>query len=324
MRKIRALIYDGVEMLDVAGTLGVFALASEWAHLFELDTPCYAMELVSMAGGSVMTSAATALETKPAIVDDIDTLLIPGAHGLKVPKHDPAVLSWLKLQVGRTHRVGVIGTGALILARTGLLDGRRVTTHWAYADELTRDHPDVNVMADAVYLIDGPYWTSAGILAGIDLALAMVEADFGRQLADFVARRMVATSRRTMGEAQLSAQLLAQETEVGRIRKLMEWIAENPCADLSVSALAERAALSRASLHRHFKREAQLTPAEYVERVRVGEARRLLGRSDLALERVAMAAGFNSAISMRQAFMRSVGIGPAEYRKTLAGSGNSA
>jgi len=319
MRKIRLLTYPNAELLDVAGPLEVFAITSECALALggQIETPCYEIELISLTGGAVMTSGALTMGTGCADLQEVNTLLIPGAHGTNLPRNDSALLAWILAQSEKAQRIGAIGTGSLILAQTGLLSGRRVTTHWAYVDELAREYPDLSVVMDAVYVTDGPYWTSAGILAGIDMAMAMVEADLGRRMADYVARRMVAKSRRTLGEVQFSAQLQAQEVEVGPIRRLMEWIADNPSADLSVDALAERAALSRRGLHRHFKRETQLTPADFVERARVNEARRLLARTDQSLKRVADAAGFNSLIAMRRAFIRSIGITPAQYRKML-------
>lgn len=325
MRRIRVLTYPNAELLDVAGPIEVFAITSECALMLGApEAPCYEVELISLTGGPVMTSAGVAMTSQPADVRDVDTLLIPGAHGSNLPRHQVALLDWIVAQSARAKRIGSIGTGSIILAQTGLLSGRRVTTHWAYAKEMALEFPDTCVVAGAVNVVDEPIWTSGGVLASVDMALAMVEADLGTRMADYVARRMVAKARRLPGEAQISAQILAQEPEIGRLRKLMEWIAENPTADLSVEALAERAALSRRCLERRFKRETRLTPAEFVERTRIDEARRLLARTDNTLERVAAAAGFNSLSTMRRAFIRALGITPSEYRRTFGRQANLA
>lgn len=320
MRNVRLLTYPLAELMDVAGPLEVFAITSECVPLLGVDiaTPCYEVEVVSRSGGPVTTSAGISIETAVADIRDTDTLLIPGASRPNLPLGDQAMIDWIVTQAARARRVGAIGSGSLVLAKTGLLAERRVTTHWAYVEEMAREFPDIRVAADAVYAVDGPFWTCAGVLAGVDMAMAMVEADLGRRIADYVARRMVAKSRRTLGEAQFSVQLQAQEAEIGRIRKLMEWIADNPGEDLSVGALAQRAALSRRSLQRHFKRETKLTPAEFVERARVHEARRLIARTDQSLDHVAAATGFGSLIAMRRAFLRSVGLTPSQYRRNVA------
>lgn len=265
-----------------------------------------------------MTSAGVAIHTALLEPKPVDTFLVAGGHGVDACRADDATLELIRRQAAVAKRVGSICTGALLLAQAGLLHGRKATTHWAYCDKLAREFPSVRVVSDAVFVIDEPVWTSAGVLAGVDMAMAMVERDLGRRMADYTARALVAPRRRVVGEPQISPQLSAEETEVRRIRQLMEWIAAHPGEDLSTTALADRVALSTRSLYRYFQHEVGQTPAAFVERVRVAAAQRLLMKTDHALERVARQSGFTSMVALRRAFVRMLGVTPKRYRQDLA------
>jgi len=214
----------------------------------------------------------------------------------------------------RSRRVASVCTGAFVLAAAGLLERRRATTHWAYCDSLAQMHPGVRVEKDPIYVRDGKVWTSAGVSAGIDLALAMVEEDLGRELAMLIARWLVVFVRRAGGQSQFSTQLQAQAAERAPIRELQTLILEHPEAALDVPALAKHAAMSVRHFGRVFRAEVGLSPAAYVERVRVETARRLLETSVRSVDNVAAASGFGTPESLRRAFARRVGLSPREYR----------
>jgi transcriptional regulator GlxA family with amidase domain len=319
MRTIRILAYPGANLLDISGPAQVFASASHYAIANGYaDQPSYDVSIVSLAGGPIATTAGVALETAKAKPEPVDTLLVAGGFGAETVMHDEALMKWIRSQALLARRTGSICTGAFLLAKAGLLKGRKATTHWNHCAEFARLFPDVTINADALYVEDRKVWTSAGVLAGVDLALAMVERDMGQLVANVTARALVAAAHRAQGEPQISPQLIAQQSEAGRIRRLMEWIAANPAKDLSPAALAKRAALSKRSLHRHFQSEVGQTPAEFVERSRVAAARRLLTRTDRGVEQIADAVGFGSLSTMRRAFIRVVGVTPAQFRRGLA------
>ncbi len=319
MRTIRLLAYDNANLLDITGPAQVFASASQYAmRLGERDAPSYGVEIVSLAGGTVRTSADVVIETARALVSPVDTFLVAGGFGAESAQGEKALLDYIRAEAPMARRAGSVCTGAFVLAATGLLDGRRATTHWAWRDAFTAAFPKVSLEPDAVYVEDGKYWTSAGVLAGVDMAMAMVERDLGLKMADYTARALVAESRRARGEPQISARLDAQAIEGARIRRLMEWIANNPGEDLSAVALAGRACMSIRSLQRHFAAEARETPAAFVERTRVESARRLLVTSDAKLDAVAAQAGFTSLSAMQRAFLRVIGLPPSQYRQRMA------
>jgi transcriptional regulator GlxA family with amidase domain len=317
-KKIRFLVYSNANTLDLTGPLEVFGRASD---LFDAEEsakrPTYEIELISIEGGIVTTSSGVGIQCKRADIEDIDTLIIAGSRDEQSAGHNLALIDWLKYQAPRTNRIGTLGSGAFMAAQAGLLSNRRATTHWRFCAALTQRFPDVKVLADTVFVVDGPYWTSAGGISGVDMALAMIECDLGAQAANTLSAELITGLRRNAGEAQLNLQTVASEAERNRIHKLMEWISHNPAAELSIEAMAEQAALSPRSLYRHFARESQLTPGEFVERVRVNEARRHLSRTDHALEKVAAIVGFTSLKAMRRAFLRITGMTPLEYRRSF-------
>jgi transcriptional regulator GlxA family with amidase domain len=241
-----------------------------------------------------------------------DTLVVGGGAGAR--QIDGTAVSALRLAARRARRVTSVCTGAFALARAGLLDGRRATTHWAFCADLAREHTNVSVEPDPIYVCDGNVWTSAGVTAGIDLALALVEQDLGTEVATAVARWMVVFVRRAGGQSQFSAQLSLQATERQPIRTLTEFVVDNPQADLSVPALARRLGMSVRNFTRIFREETRNTPAAFVESARVEAARRLLETTQRSVAEVAQLAGFRTADAFRRVFLRRVRLAPREYR----------
>lgn len=316
MHSIRLLAYPGVALLDVAAPLQAFRTASQYQAD---DAPRYAISLVSALGGPVDTSIGSSLDTSPFEPAPVDTFLLPGGADVAIDavRRNAALLQRIRDQADISVRVGAMGPGALILAEAGLLRGRRIATHWTDSSRWT-SFQGVQFVADA-FTVDGKYWTSGGMLSGADLALAMVERDLGRAIADKTARHLVAEIRRSPGEPQLSPRLEAHDPERNRIRKLMQWIVENPDADLSTEALAQRANLSVRSLHRHFAAETGGTPARFVERARVQSALRQLARTDASLDAIAAGSGFGSRTTMQRVFARVLHVTPSQYRRRLRG-----
>jgi transcriptional regulator GlxA family with amidase domain len=249
-----------------------------------------------------------------AVRGPVDTLVVAGGEGVAEASADATLLRWLRRVASRVRRVASVCTGAFILAQAGLLDGRRATTHWASCDALARTHPSVDVDRDAIFVRDGNVYTSAGVTAGMDLALALVEADHGRELALAVARWLVLFLKRPGGQSQFSAQLAAQCAARDPIREVQGWIVEHPADDLTVDALAARASMSPRHFARVFVREAGTTPGRFVERARIEAARRRLEDSADGVEQVAAACGFGTAESMRRAFVQVLRVSPSAYR----------
>src|SRR6185437_2957687 len=243
----------------------------------------------------------------------VDTLLIAGGPGVAAACKDVALLQWLRDRAGQARRVASVCTGAFVLAATGALDGRRATTHWSFCAELARAYPRVQVELDPIFVRDGVFWTSAGVTSGIDLALAMVEEDLGREVALAVARYLVVYLKRSGGQAQYSAALSLQVAD-DRFGVLHNWIAAHLPQDLSLPILAEQAAMSTRSFSRRYREATGMTPAHAVERLRVDEARRLLLETRLPVKRIAQRCGFGSEETLRRSFMRLLKITPNDYR----------
>jgi transcriptional regulator GlxA family with amidase domain len=308
-RTVLVVLFDGVQSLDVTGPLEVFAGA-------EKHTPgTYRIRTASPDGAAVRTSSGLTLVPDESLtaVPDPHTLLVPGGQGTRSP--DPRLTDWLREHGPRAQRLVSVCTGAILLARAGLLDGLRATTHWAYCDKLSRDHPAVTVDPDPIYVRDGRVSTSAGVTSGIDLALALVEEDLGRHVALAIARHLVVFLRRPGNQAQFSAQLAAQTARREPLREVQQWITEHPDADLSVEALAARASLSPRHFARAFQAETGMTPGRYVDHVRLEHARRLLEDTSDGVEEVSRASGYGTPEAMRRAFVRALGTAPAEYRR---------
>ncbi|HEV7328482.1 MAG TPA: GlxA family transcriptional regulator [Bosea sp. (in: a-proteobacteria)] len=242
-----------------------------------------------------------------------DTFVVTGTYGAPVTP-DGAVLTWIREQARSARRYGAVCTGTFLIGDAGLIDGRRVTTHWNYLAELLARFPDARIEADAIFVRDGALFTSAGVTAAIDLALALIEEDHGRDLALAVARHMVVYLKRPGGQAQFSAHLAAQLSHRTPIETIQLWATEHPDADLSTTELAARAAMSPRNFTRIFRQETGLTPAAFVERLRLDMARRLLEETSLPLATVARASGLGTAYSARRAFLRRLGITMRQYR----------
>ncbi|MER5913356.1 GlxA family transcriptional regulator [Streptomyces sp. NPDC001982] len=308
-RTLLVVLFDDVQSLDVTGPVEVFAGA-------EACSPgTYRIRTASLDGAPVRTSSGFTVVPDAALTGEPvpHTLLVPGGAGSRSP--DPRLIDWLRVHGPRAERLVSVCTGAILLARAGLLDGRRVTTHWAYCEKLARDHPAVEVDADPIYVRDGHVATSAGVTAGIDLALALVEEDLGRDIALTVARYLVVFLRRPGNQAQFSAQLAAQTARREPLREVQQWITEHVADDLSVETLATRARLSPRHFARAFQTETGMSPGRYVDRVRLEHARRLLEDTLDGIEEISRASGYGTPEALRRAFMRSLGTSPAEYRR---------
>jgi transcriptional regulator GlxA family with amidase domain len=244
----------------------------------------------------------------------IDTLLIAGGVGTRRMATDQRVIEWTRAAAQRSRRGTAVCSGAFVLGAAGLLDGRRATTHWQWCDRLASLYPDVEVERDAIFVVDGPVYTSAGVTAGMDLALALVEEDLGPDVAREVAQQLVVFLRRPGGQSQFSAQIAAPPAERDSLRDVQTYVAANVAADLSVPTLAARASMSPRNFARAYRRETGMTPAAYVESVRVEQARIALEGSDAQVESIARHCGFGTVETMRRAFHRRLGVGPAAYR----------
>jgi transcriptional regulator GlxA family with amidase domain len=314
-RRIAVLAFPGVQILDVTGPLEVFAQAARQAS--DREQPAYTVELIAARAGALPTSCGVALVAGRGVRERgerIDTLLVAGGEGTGFALQDRSLLAWLRRMAPRVRRLGSVCSGAFILAEAGLLDGRRATTHWAWCNALAERYPAVRVEKDPIFVRDGNVYTSAGVTAGMDLALALLEEDHGRTVALDVARNLVLFLRRPGGQSQFSTQLAAQTADREPLRDLQAWIAEHPGRDLSVPALAKRVAMSPRNFARVFASELGVTPARFVERVRVEAARRRLEESTHGVEMVAAECGFGTAESMRRAFLRTVHVPPSAYR----------
>jgi transcriptional regulator GlxA family with amidase domain len=310
--------FPDAQILDITGPLEVFSRTSRWLREHaSLATDAYCVELVANEAGPVRTSGGLELIASRAYRDvhDAQTLLVAGGIGYRAAAQDDALLDWLRRQLPHVQRLGSICTGAFVLAQAGLLRRRNATTHWAYVDRLASSEPTAQVESDCLYTRSGKVYTSAGVTAGMDLALAMVESDWGRGVALAVAQELVLFAKRAGAEAQISRQLMAQKKGGDPIAALELWILDHLDADLSVPALAKRAGLSPRQLIRRFTTTAGDTPARYVLRRRLEAVQRDLEESMLSLKAIARRSGFHSEQSMRRAFARSYGATPEAYRK---------
>jgi transcriptional regulator GlxA family with amidase domain len=323
-RHIIFVAFPDVQVLDVTGPLEVFGRAARLLVERGLRRDlAYSVEIVAASAGPIQTSSGIKIVADRRFRDvrnAVDTLLVAGGRGARVAAQDSALCRWLARMAPRVRRLGSVCTGTFVLAAAGLLDGKRATTHWAWCDTLGKSHPRIRVESDPIFVRDGHIYTSAGVTAGMDLALAMVEEDFGRHVALDVARQLVMFLQRPGGQSQFSSQLAIQAADHEPLRELVEWIADHLADDLSVGALAERIAMSPRHFARVFTAELNMTPARFVEVRRVEAARRRLEESSDGVERVAATCGFGGAEVMRRAFLRTVRVSPSDYRSRFRSS----
>jgi transcriptional regulator GlxA family with amidase domain len=313
-RAIEVLAYPSVQLLDVTGPLQVFVSANE--HITQAGGIApYVLRVVAKGGSHVTASAGLEIATNPLprIGTALDTLIVAGGPGVEAAAADPVLRDWVGQRAKKARRVASVCTGAFLLGATGALDGRRAVTHWSYCAELARRFPAVQVESDPIFVRDGSIWTSAGVTAGIDLALALVEEDLGRTVALAVARYLVVFLKRPGGQAQFSEALSLQAAE-DEFGALHDWISKHLADDLSLPTLARQAGMSERSFSRHYARATGLTPVRAIERLRVEAARRLLSETRLPVKRISRRCGFGSEETMRRSFLRVLAATPQDYR----------
>jgi len=312
-RKVALVGYKGAQSLDIVGPLEVFSMANRFG-----GRRAYEILLASPEGGIIVCNSGLQLAGAVPLTElggDLDTILVAG--GSQDALQDVGqtyVLDWLRDRAGTTRRMGSVCSGAFVLAAAGMLDGRRATTHWDFCNEMRAFRPAVRLEPDAIFVADPPFYTSAGVTAGIDLCLSLVEADCGPQLALAIARNLVLFMRRPGGQTQYSAGLNVQAAATPRLRQLIADISADPSGDLSVPELAARAAMSERTFSRVFQKETGVGPAAFVELARVNRAKALLETSDWTMARVAERAGFGSVEGLHRAFNKRVGVTPGDYR----------
>lgn len=319
-RPIHVLAFPDVQLLDVSGPLQVFASANEHAVEHGFDLP-YAPVVIARQAGSVVSWAGLGLHTQPLPETPSDTLIVAGGRGVHTALQDPTLLRWVRDQAATARRVASVCTGAFLLAEAGLLDGHRVVTHWDSCEALAQRYPALQVDPEPIFINDGALWTSAGVTAGIDLALAMVEADLGRKVALAVARDLVVFLKRPGGQSQFSTALSMQQatrSQDSRFGDLHAWILDNLASDLSVATLAAQVGMSERSFVRHYRAHTGNSPARAIEQLRVEAARRLLGDSALPIKRIADRCGFGTEETMRRSFLRAVSVTPQAYRERFS------
>jgi transcriptional regulator GlxA family with amidase domain len=312
-RQVEVLAFAAVQLLDVAGPLQVFASANERAAE-RGEPPLYEVQVVAPDAEVGATAGLVfSAHPLPAREAGVDTLVIAGGQGVKRAAQDPELVHWLKGRADHARRVASVCTGAFLLGAAGLLDDRRAVTHWEYCPELQRRYPRCQVDPDPIFVEDHGVWTSAGVTAGIDLALALVEEDHGRALALAVARHLVVFLKRPGGQAQFSETLALQSAD-DRFAALHAWIAGRLDAPLTLARLAQEAGMSERSFARRYREATGLTPGRAVERLRVEAARQLLIETALPFKRIAARCGFGTEETMRRSFLRVQGVGPQAYR----------
>jgi transcriptional regulator GlxA family with amidase domain len=318
IRRVVVVAFPDVQVLDVTAPLEIFSAANRRLDAIgDSRSPRYTTEIVAPEAGAFRTTCGIALVADRALRDvrgPIDTLVVAGGGGMLEALGDRALVDFVRRAALRARRIASICTGAFLLAEAGLLDGRRATTHWSRCATLARRYPKVRVETDPIFVHDGKLWTSAGVCAGMDLALALVEQDHGRDVALTIARWLVLFLKRPGGQSQFSIGLAAQATEHERIRELQAWAHAHLAGDLGVAKLAKRAGMSPRNFARVFAREAGETPASWVERARIEAARRLLEESDEGIDAIASHCGFGTAETLRRAFLRQLRVGPSAYR----------
>ena len=321
-RQIDLVLYEGFKALEAIGPLSVFEYAN--FHLLKSGRPeGYRLKLVSVKVGTVRSDTHMSLEATDVLSADAlpHTAIIVGTRRIsEALEKNQAIVAWAATVAPRIERLVSLCAGSFFLAAAGLLDGRKATTHWGLASQLAQMFPAVQVLPDAIYVREGKLWTSAGVTAGIDLALALVEEDYGRSLALEVARDLVVYLKRPGGQSQFSAHLNLQNTSHPGIRDVQDWVLSNISQAFDLPVMAERAAMSERNFRRVFIRETGVSPIRFVETSRLEAARRLLEEGDLPLKSVAARVGLSSEQALRQLFVRNLNLSPVEYRKRFGGT----
>jgi transcriptional regulator GlxA family with amidase domain len=311
-RSVTFVIFDGFQSLDLVGPFEVFT------QVEVLSDSRYDTTVVAPREGPFRSSRGLTVTPDQSLTAtdprSVDTLVVAGGDGVFAARTDRALVDWIAAAAASARRTAAVCSGAFLLAEAGLLDGRRVTTHWKEADRLAREYPDVVVDRDPIFITDGSIWTSAGVTAGMDLALALVEADLGHQVALTIAQDMVMYLRRPGSQSQFSVPLWSAQPASDPLRVVVDAIHTDPGARHDIAELAERAGLSPRHLQRRFTREVGLSPAAYVERVRIEAAQHALAERDDPVDTIARRFGFGTAETLRRTFHRQVGIAPSDYR----------
>jgi transcriptional regulator GlxA family with amidase domain len=314
------LAFKGAQILDVVGPIQILSAVNDERPK---NRPAYELVLLAEEQGPFATSSGLQLVADgayAALPNSIDTLMVAGGGGTDAALHNAALRAAILKGATKARRIVSVCTGAFLLAGAGLLKGKRATTHWRSAELLAKFYPETIVEPDAIYVRDGRIWTSAGVTAGMDLALALVREDFGDEMALSIARRHVLFLMRPGGQSQFSAHLASQAAKGGKLSSLLQWIPEHIGQGMDIAALAARANMSERSFARAFVKETGETPARYVERARIDAARRLLAACDLPISIVASRTGFGSEERMRRAFQRHLKISPASFRARFNGT----
>lgn len=318
MREPRIIIatFDTAQILDVTGPLEVFSTASRF-----LPSVRYRTDVVTTHGGPVTASCGLEFASSPIgeITGPVDTVMVAGGADMDTATGDEELLHHIRRLAENARRVTSVCSGAFVLAAAGLLDGRRATTHWAECDRLGNHYAGITVDADAIYVRDGNVWTSAGVTAGIDLAMALVADDHGRKAAAVVARQLVVYLQRSGGQAQYSALLAGQAADTAPVRDLLSWLPDHLTNDLSVAALARQINLSERQFTRIFKSEVGVTAADHVEAVRLDSACRLLETTNRTIAQIAKTCGFGTPETMHRTFRRRLNTTPGDYRHHFRG-----
>jgi transcriptional regulator GlxA family with amidase domain len=310
MRRIEILIlaYEGAQPIDVAGPLQAFATANEVA-----GREAYQVKVAARRGGTLSLAGGLRVLAEKLSSPRADTLIVPGGPGVHTARRDRSQVAAVRTSARRARRICSVCTGAFLLAEAGLLDHRKAVTHWRSCARLAAEYPNIHVQTDPIWVRDGQIWTSAGVTAGIDLTLALIEEDLGATVALQVARRLVVYMRRPGGQAQHSAPLALQSADA--FGPLMEWVVANLHRRLKVEQLADRAGMAPRSFHRAFLARTRLTPAKAVERLRLDQARTLIETTNLSLVTIAARVGFGSEERLRRSFGRALGVAPSQYRE---------
>jgi transcriptional regulator GlxA family with amidase domain len=318
-RKIAVLAVEDAQLLDVTGPFQCFATANDLAE--PRDRPPYDPIVVSLAGGLLRTCGGLVVMTR-SLADlageEIDTLIVAGGVGTRRAMHDAVLIQAIRDWSGRVRRLASVCTGAFLLAEAGLLDGRRVATHWWAAEDLQRRFPRIEVEPEPIFIRDGAIWTSAGVTAGIDLSLALIQDDLGHEHAMRIARQLVVFLKRPGGQAQFSAMLEAQIAADQDFAELHAWVRDHLAEELKVERLADQAGMSARTFARAYAAKAGRTPARMVETMRIESARRALEATGRPLKQIAQDCGFGDEERMRRAFQRRLGVCPLDYRVRFA------